>query len=366
MEINLTQFGGIADGKFDNTNAFKQAIQYCKTTGFKLRLPNGVIRITEPVIVGVKTFADKDAHNNSLYKDVPANNLVEYTKMRMCLPFDIEGGSRTIIYADFDATEPTAIFHIACKGDKRNILSPEQENMNVSNFTICTRGYIDNTTGQPNKILNALPTNNLIGIVAAFNYGMKIKDVTYLGLNEGLVMNNCYFSSVKRNHFRWCNNAMDSVYCETSKYENNRTYYCRTGINMRSSNCTIDTFCSEYCGQALIVNANNLTATSCYLESTKQYAIGAQLTIGQNPGEAGYNAINQVTGTIFNGLTVTIAGVEDKALGIEFKETARSVQFMSGSGQSIGLISYVNSLTRAIVYDFKSNNFPTAILKKMI
>lgn len=364
MEINLTYFGGLADGKFDNTDAFEQAIKSCKVTGYTLNLPNGVLRVTRPVVVGVRCFEDKDIFNMRLVDMVKLKG--EYALMKSFLPFKIKGGSRTIIYGDFEVTEPTAVFHIACKGDKRNAQSSEQEVMEISNVAFCTRGYIDATTGFPKTALTTAGNNNIIGIVGAFTHGITVKNITNLGLSHGIVLNNCYFANTFNNVFRYCGQGFEYIDCETSLHQSIRTVGCKRGVKVSSSNSTINNYTSEHCGAGLYINDSYTTVNGCYLETV--VPVEAQLTIGENPGDPTYNAINAVKGTAMSGLIIALTGKQSqtKPLGMDLRDTTRTVQFFSGQALSIGLVTAPNPLTKAVLYDFNCTNIPAANVKKML
>lgn len=372
VDISWPEIGAVPNDKIDDLPKVNSALNFCIQYGYNLQFPDGVTRITNTAMAGYDFIHDSDVLKGNIYvasKFASFNNS-KYLNVIYKQQIKIRGTGRSVLFADFESDVPKSVILYALKGNKNVRTNLEQENGEISNLVICTRSYIDSLNGLPFPVLNTLPKSKLIGITALMSYGIDINNVTFHGVDRGIVINECYGAVVSQCKFKWNNVGFENIRSTPTTYENCVTESCRTGLVIRSEKTTLLSFFSEHCGTALHINAGDVMALNGYLECTQSISLGfganPQLIIGADSGQENYANKAILDGIVLAGLTITIPGLNDKALGIRFGYTAKDVTFMGGRAMSIGLIKYTNKETRVSLINFNSNNFPTEMVKTRI
>lgn len=349
-----TTFGARGNGVADDTQALQDAINYNQVTGFPIILPNGTFRIKKNAISGGKFIDYSDVRVIDIFKST-SFNLVYYTKARMSYPFILKGSGRTIIICDFADSTEQAAFWIAAKGDKRNVLSSEQYNGEISNLGIYYKGYCDSLTGQPNNVTSKVPVNKIIGIVNLLNQDFKISDVTFHGLNIGLISNNAYYNSYDHLKFQYCDRPIITVHSNYCTYTNTTQYFCNKPSIIASEGTKVINFVAEHCKSALQIAAGDCSVDNSYFESI--YKEAPQLIIGESDGDMYYHPLNRTDGIMLTNCRMTALP------GIDLRKTARKITFIGGYVKTG--VTYVDTLTSVALIGTESSTyyFPKQITK---
>lgn len=347
-----TSFGAKGNGRADDTQALIDAINYNQVSGFPVVLPNGTFRIKRNLVAGAKFIGYDKVTATDIFTGM---DLPMYTKARMSYPVVIKGSGRTIILCDFEDTTEQAAFWIAAKGDKRNVQSNEQYNGEISNLGIYYKWYCDTLTGLPNNVTSKVPVNKTIGIVNLLNEHFKITDVTFHGLNIGLISNNAYYNSFDHLKFQYCERPIITVHSNYSTYTNTTQYFCTKPSIIASEGTKFITFVAEHCKSALQIAAGDCSIDNSYFESI--YKESPQLIIGESEGDMYFHPLNRTDATTI--LNCRMAA----SPGIDLRKTARKITVIGGYVKSG--VTYSDTLTTVGIIGTETSTyyFPKQITK---
>jgi len=288
MIVTPQQFGAIGDGIADDLPALNAAIAALLAPpyyqGGTIDLGSKIYRVTDTWVVGTKFIDAEDCFEGNITVRKPASyNEAEYIKSIGKNPVKIisSGGG---IYGDFTPTKLTPIIYYNLYGDTRAWRSTEKYISEITNVGVYGKGALVNgvPTLKPNSVGHNY-LNNQLGILCLYTLQMKINNPTFYGVQEGLLMNSCYFSTIRSPYFKLNNRGLYHVQSHGSLIENPTAYYCNKAYEIRSSQIVMNNINTENCPISLhILNGNN-TVNGCYLESGGNAGEG-QLIIGEDGG----------------------------------------------------------------------------------
>lgn len=370
QQVNIKDFGARGDGIHDDLAAWDSAIAYVlslpqyKTP--EIRVPAGVYRVTNTIVIG--GYAIKAAN---CYADAPVNRYLKSTKLQLdefqkgarSASIKIMGTGTVSIYADFaDSTELKPVIAYQAAGDTRNHTSTNQCTAEISNIGIYAKGSFS-ADGRP--MLREKPgfsKNNQVGILAMYSFNLKLHNIYFWGLKEGLMLNNCSLLDIRNLKFEYCQRGIYEIQNHAGRLENIAAYFCDKGIEIRSNQLVMDVYYAHSCGIGLHVASSNNLFNSVYLES---FNCGeSQLIIGDNPGDA-HAGKNTISGLAFNMLTI-VAIKADKSIGtgICWKDNARRMSINGGSIQSCNFAFPKHKLMK-VRYEGVTGHLPAAICTKL-
>lgn len=369
QQVNVKDFGAKGDGIQDDLPAWDSAIAYVLSFPQyqtpEIVVPAGVYRFTNTLVIG--GYAIKAANCFSSdpvkkYLKTTKLNLGEFQKGTRTASIKIVGSGTVSIYADFnDSIELKPVISYQAAGDTRNSGSTRQYTAEISNIGIYGKGSFTEG-GRP--ALREKPLyrkNNQVGILALYTPNLKLHQVLFWGLKEGLMLNNCGMMDIRNLKFEYCQRGIYEIQNHSGKLENISAWFCDKGIEIRSNQLVVDVYYAHSCGIGLHVAASNNLFNSVYLES---YHSGeSQLIVGDNPGEPNA-AKNPLNGVAFNMLTI-VAIKSDKSIGtgITWKDNARRMTINGGTIQTCTFKFSPHKLAR-VRYEGVTGTLPTAIAFK--
>ncbi|HOZ77005.1 MAG TPA: glycosyl hydrolase family 28-related protein [Ferruginibacter sp.] len=370
QQVNIKDFGAKGDGIQDDLAAWDSAISYVLSFPQyqtpEIIVPAGVYRFTNTLIIGGYAIKAADCYVSApvkKYSKTTKLNSREFQKGTRSASIKIVGVGTVSIYADFnDSSELKPVISYQAAGDTRNLTSTRQYTAEINNIGIYGKGSFT-SGGKP--ILREKPDyrrNNQVGILAIYTHNIKLNQVLFWGLKEGLMLNNCYLMDIRNLKFEYCQRGIYEIQNHSGKLENIAAYFCDKGIEMRSNQLVTDVYYAHSCGIGLHVAASNNLFNSVYLES---YNSGeSQLIIGDNPGEPNASK-NLLSGLAFNMLTI-VALKANKSIGngITWKDNARRMNVNGGVIQTCTFKYPAHKLVK-VRYEGVTGNLPAAISTKL-
>jgi hypothetical protein len=316
-------WGAKGDGIADDLPALNKATSYLKNAGGTIDLKDKYYRITDTWVLGAKFIEEKYAYYGNPTTSSYFNK-GKYIEAISKKPIKIIGTGYAGIYGDFSSPTPKAIIYYNLYGDTRAWPSAENYAAEIINIGIYGKGAFKN--GKPvlaNNNSGFTYSNNQVGIVALFTFQMKISNITFYGLKDGIVMNNSYFSTIRTCYFKLCDRGIYHIQSHGSVIDNSTAYFCNKGYEIRSGQISMNNINTEQCKIGLhIINGSNVV-NGAYLESIGNSGV-AQLIIGDDSG-------SECEGVVLNAVTtaaVISQGVP--ATGVLLKRTARTVMINGG------------------------------------
>lgn len=364
MKLDVKDFGAKGDGITDDTQSIQAAINaavaYPQYETPEVHIVSGRYRITKTLIVGGYPIKPINAFlsgtsiiNKTLYK------LPEFQKGTYSGALKIKGIGTVSIHADFKNSielEPVIAYQAA--GDGRIANSTCQYTGEISNIGIYGKGSFG-VDGQPRaREIPPYKTNNQVGLLGVYTTGLKLNNVSFWGLKEGLILNNCGMINAKNLKFDYCQRAGYEIQNHSGRFENTWVMMCDKGFEIRSNQMVMDVYYAKSCPVALHVAAGNNIFNSVYLEG---YNTGeGQLVIGDNPGDPNAGT-RLLSGIAFNMLTI-VARKEDKSIGvgIVWKDNVRKMTISGGEIQSC-LFSFPSHNLTKVNYANLTGTLPTLI-----
>ncbi len=310
-----------ADGVTDDLPALQDAIAYCIANDKILQLPSGVIRVTDEIVIGTRWQEVADAYSGSFA--IPDAGAAGYLSSVRTKNIVIRGGSLTAIYADFnDPARLKAAIYYGAQG-RGEASYPTQMTGELSNLSIFAKGTMQ--SGKPVLPMAVDPSNNQVGILALFSFGLSISNVTLNGFKEGLLYDNAYFSVTNKVTCNFCGRFGYVARSHGSELRNVTAALNTTGLEIHSNQLTVTNYYANNCEVGLVVAAGNNVFNSTYLESGKTTV--AQLIMGDDSGGS------PIDGNTFTALTIANSGQGQCAI---FKSNAGRTSIHGGSIQSCG------------------------------
>jgi Pectate lyase superfamily protein len=370
QQVNIKDFGAKGDGIQDDLPAWDSAITYVLNLPQfqtpEIIVPAGVYRITNTLVIGGYAIKAADCFVSApvkKYQKTGKIDLAELQKGTRSASIKIVGVGTVSIYADFnDSTELKPVIAYQAAGDTRNRSSTRQYTAEINNIGIYGKGSFTEK-GIPSLREKPLyKKNNQVGILAIYTPNLKLNQVLFWGLKEGLMMNNCGMMDIRNLKFEYCQRGIYEIQNHSGKLENISAWFCDKGIEIRSNQLVMDVYYAHSCGIGLHVAASNNLFNSVYLES---YQAGeSQLIIGDNPGEPNATK-NLLSGLSFNMLTI-VAIKADKSIGngITWKDNARRMNINGGGIQTCTFKYPSHKLTR-VRYEGVTGTLPAAISTRL-
>lgn len=271
----------IADGKTDNT----KALQEWANAGAVDKLPSGIIRTTESIVIGGKVVTN--------WTDPNSINLDEYQKAKYTKAIDIEGNGTCIWLDNPDKTKPVIIYSAL--------------------------GW--NTFKKSGKISNLTLRGNGIGLLAGRTSQLQLHNITFEGFATGLVMNGANFTKGEMLNFQNCERAEFDIRSHSSSFTNTTVGSCKKGWEVRSNQMSFRVYYASLCDIGLHVVGGSNTFDCLYLETSK--ATTAQLLIGEATGRT-------INNNVFINPTISAPGVT----AIHWEKTAGTMTVLGGEIQS--------------------------------
>ena len=369
QQVNVKDFGAKGDGKNDDLPAWDSAIAYALSFPQyqtpEIIVPAGVYRFTNTLVIGGYGIKAADCYIPApvtKYLKTQKLDIDKFQKGTRSASIKITGMGTVSIYADFnDSTELKPVIAYQAAGDSRNITSTRQCTAEINNIGIYGKGSFDKE-GKPtlnDKTLYKI--NNQVGLLALYTPNLKLHQVYFWGLKEGVMLNNCGMLDLRNIKFEYCQRGIYEIQNHTGKFENIAAYFCDKGIEIRSNQLVLEVYYAHSCGIGLHVAASNNLLNSVYLES---YRSGeSQLIIGDNPGEPNAGTM-LLRGIAFNMLTI-VAKKADKTIGtgITWKDNARRMSINGGVIQSC-YFKYPPHKLIKVRYEGLTGDLPAAISTK--
>lgn len=370
QQVSLKDFGAKGDGVQDDLPAWDSAIAYLLSLPpyqtAELLVPAGVYRVTNTIVVGGNAIKASDC-----YTDAPVNKYLKSTKLNakqfqkgtLSASIKIVGSGTVSVYADFDDTlELKPVIAYQAAGDTRNMNSTRQFTAEISNIGIYGKGSFSKEGKPALRERPLYKKNNQLGILALYTPNLKLHQIHFWGLKEGMLLNNCGMYDIRNIKFEYCQRGLYEIQCHSSKLENIAAYFCDKGIEIRSNQLVMDVYYAHSCGIGLHVAASNNLFNSVYLES---YLSGeSQLIIGDTHQEP-VTGKRLVNGLVFNMLTI-VAVKADKTIGtgISWKDNARRMRINGGEIQTCTFKYAPHQLAR-VRYEGVTGNLPAAISTRL-
>jgi hypothetical protein len=370
QQVSLKDFGAKGDGVQDDLPAWDSAIAYLLSLPpyqtAELLVPAGVYRVTNTIVVGGNAIKPADC-----YTDAPVNKYLKSTKLNakqfqkgtLSASIKIVGSGTVSVYADFDDTlELKPVIAYQAAGDTRNMNSTRQFTAEISNIGIYGKGSFSKEGKPALREKPLYKKNNQLGILALYTPNLKLHQIHFWGLKEGMLLNNCGMYDIRNIKFEYCQRGLYEIQCHSSKLENIAAYFCDKGIEIRSNQLVMDVYYAHSCGIGLHVAASNNLFNSVYLES--YFSGESQLIIGDTHQEPGTGK-RLINGLVFNMLTI-VAVKADKSIGtgISWKDNARRMHINGGEIQTCTFKYATHQLAR-VRYEGVTGNLPAAISTRL-
>lgn len=337
--ISVRDYGAKGNGIADDGPAIKAAIDYAMSFNQQktpdVIFPAGVYRVTSPIIIGGYSLNPEYLFVSSpVYRYAYSSfyRSLEYAKGTRSAQLRIKGEGIVSIYGDFnDSTELKPIIAYQAAGDGRNLTSTLQSTGEISNIGIYAKGFFD-ANGKPQpRVVPPFRKNNQVGLLATYTNGLRVYNVSFHGLKEGMMVNNTA-GDFQNLRFTYCVRGLHEIQSHCSSYKLITADLCDKGFEFRSNKLTVSNLYARFCKIGMVVGSSNNTFTSSYFEN--QLGGYSQILVGYNPGDPFYEpGLNGQTDCItFVDLTIATTDPSkpnEHDTGIIMRESARRV-FISG------------------------------------
>jgi hypothetical protein len=261
----------------------------------------------------------------------------------------IIGEGTVSIYGNFnDSLELKPIIMYQAAGDGRNTWSTLQVTAEISNIGVYGKGCFD-INGKPlPREIPPYQTNNQVGILSVFTTGLRLSNVYFRGLKEGLMLNNVYLSNNSNLKFDFCQRGIYEIQSHSNSYRTLNAYGCNKAFEFRSNKQVVSNLYAQNCKIGLHVGGANNTFISTYFENAVEGE--SQVIIGYNSTDSVYipGLNGEVDGTNFIDLTIaTTNSKKEIDTGFLMKESARRV-FLSGGYLYTSIEAFTSPLNQII------------------
>lgn len=353
--ISVKDYGATGDGIADDGDAiyrtFVAAYSFPQYQTPEIIFPAGIYRITKPLIIGGYSVKAKNCYTTApVYSFAKTNkfDFNEYLKGARSPQLQIKGEGNVSIYGDFnDSLELQPIISYQAAGDGRNLTGNCQWKAEISNIGIYGKGSFDKNGKPQPRVIPPFRTNNQVGLLCIYTKNLKLDNVHFWGLKEGMLMNNAYYTNANNLKFDYCQRGIYEIQCHDASYKVITATFCDKGAEFRSNKQVVQNVYMQYCKVGIQVGAANNTFISTYFENTKPSE--SQIILGYNPADSFYlgGLGGQVDGTTFIDLTIATQENGKINTGITMKENARRV-FISG-GNLWGSSNVFTNLSNQII-----------------
>jgi hypothetical protein len=354
-KISVKEYGAVGDGIADDGAAiyktFAAAYAFPQYQTPEIIFPAGIYRITKPLIIGGYSVKAKNCYTTApgyTFAKTDKFDMDEFLKGARSPQLQIKGEGNVSIYGDFnDSLELQPIISYQAAGDGRSLTANCQWKAEISNIGIYGKGSFD-ANGKPQpRIAPPFRKNNQVGLLCIYTTNLKLDNVSFWGLKEGMLMNNAYYTNANNLKFDYCQRGIYEIQCHDGSYKVITATFCDIGAEFRSNHQVVQNVYMEYCKIGIHVGAANNTFISTYFENTLPGE--SQIILGYNPTDSFYIAgLNgQVDCTNFINLTIATQEDGKPGTGITMKENARRV-FISG-GNVWGSTNLFANLSNQII-----------------
>lgn len=306
LTFNVRRFGALADGVNDDTTAVQAAVDTAKAFGGGVVFfPRGLYRLTDRITVGVRCVDEDDIHYAVGY-DYSQGSSFSPSNLTAAeaAPFiDLvgEGASAVDIWLNWTgSTGKSAFFYgVANSSAKVNAYNGRIADMTVNGN--------DAFTGSPPTLASIAGTaalsggNHQVGIAAVLS-PVKIERVLFRELAKGLLLSDCYWSSIENCQAEHCGDGFTLLDANAGHGRNLTASSCRgTGYIATGQQFQYSGFHAENCAVSIYVpTCDNGRVSDSYVEST--YSSDTDWTV--KIGDVANAAQNQVIGLSLSDLHV--------------------------------------------------------------